>query len=136
YTDNSTGGITTNNPVKTYETINGVQRWHLRWSFSPNISIASGQTLYLTFRSTGTQGASGSYYNEMVVVPDNPLPKIFSDLGISYTDFNSSYTWNSAPVIVPAYDSSATAGSTTTTTTDANLGLTTGSIAILSYQVR
>ncbi|MBI4181043.1 MAG: hypothetical protein HY528_03855 [Chloroflexi bacterium] len=134
YTNNSTGGITTSNPISTFETINGVQRWHLNWTFSGSgISIASGTTLYLTFSAIGTESASGSYYNEMLVTPSNPLPQIFSDLGMTYSDFNSSYTWNSAAVLVPAYDSSTSAGGTTT---NANLALGTNTVGIFSYQVK
>ncbi len=137
YTENSTNsswGITNGNPQsRQVETINGVQRLHLKWTFQPAVSIASDATLYLTFKAYTQQSASGSYYNEMVVIPNNPLPAIFANLGVTYSDFNSAYTWNSSPVIVPAYDSSARAGDVTT---DANLALTVGSVAIFSYQVR
>ncbi|MBI4188719.1 MAG: hypothetical protein HY529_05895 [Chloroflexi bacterium] len=135
YSNNSTGGgFTTINPqYQQMENINGVQRWHLRWTFSPAVSIASGATLYLTFSASGIESASGSYYNELVVTPNNPVPQIFSDLGITYTDFNGAYTWNSAAVIVPAYDSSASAGDVTT---NANLAVGTNTIGIFSYQVQ
>lgn len=130
-----TSGITTNNPTAVYGPVNGVTRWSLTWNFSPQISIASGETKVLTFVARTSENVSGSYYNELNVVPNNPIPTIFSTPGISLTnaDFNSGYTWNSAPVIVPAYDSSATSGNVTVNT---NIAVTTGGVSISSYQIR
>jgi uncharacterized repeat protein (TIGR01451 family) len=135
YINNSTGGgFTTINPqYEQWEEINGVWRWHLRWTFSPAVSIASGTTLHLTFHVSATQSESGTYYNEMMIIPNNPVPGIFSDLGILDSDFNSSYTWNASPVLVPYYDSRADAGETTI---DANIGnVEGGGVAIKSWQV-
>lgn len=131
-------GMTTIAPVMSYETINGVQRWKLVWTKTQfpggnDISIASGQTLSLTFRANATKEASGSYYNEVVIVPSNPLPTIFSTLGITYNDFNSAYTWNTSPVIVPSYDSETDAAGTKV---DAKMSLVTASVSVTSWQVR
>jgi hypothetical protein len=89
--------------------------------------------LTFTFKATTSEEVSGSYYNEIEVVPNQKAGTAFSSIGISDADFSSGYSWNSAPVIVPAYDSSATAGDVTT---DANLGVTVDGVAIYSYQVR
>jgi len=133
-----TSGMTTIDPVRTYGPVNDVDRWKLEWTKAQfpggnDISIASGATMTLTFLAMTSEIVSGSYYNELTVQMKNPVPAEFSSLGLTYADFNSGYTWNSAPVIVPAYDSSATAGDTTT---DANLGVTGDSVVIYSYQVR
>lgn len=133
-----TSGLTTIAPVQTYGPVNGIDRWKLEWQKAQfpggnDISIASGATKTLTFVARTSENVSGSYYNEVTVQNKNPVPAEFSSLGISYTDFNSGYTWNSAPVIVPAYDSSATAGNVTTT---ANLAVTSFGVAITSYQVK
>lgn len=133
YVNGSTGGITTNNPTATQETINGTQRWHLKWTFSPAKSIAAGVTLYLSFTANATQTASGSYYNEVTVTPNNNVPGPFSSLGVTKPQYNSAYSWNSSPVLVPAYDSRTEAGDVTV---DANLGLKIGGVSVFSFQIR
>ena len=130
-----TSGLTTNAPSTVYGPVNGVNRWTLTWNFSPSLNIASGETKTMSFVTRTSENISGSYYNEVNVIPNNPIPTIFSSPGISLTnaDFNSGYTWNSAPVIVPAYDSSATSGNVTT---NANIAVTTGGVSISSFQIR
>jgi len=122
--------------TKTYGDVNGVDRWALNWAFSPAWSIGAnppGNVLTFTFKANTSEEVSGSYYNEITVEPDKKAGTLFSSIGVSDADFSSGYSWNSAPVIVPAYDSSTTAGDVTT---DANLGLTVDGVAIYSYQVR
>ncbi|MBI4185980.1 MAG: DUF11 domain-containing protein [Chloroflexi bacterium] len=119
--------------------VNGVLRETLDWTFSPAWAIGANppdNVLTFTFVASTSEYVSGSYYNEIVVIPNQKAGTAFSSIGISDEDFSTGYSWNSAPVIVPAYDSSATAGSTTTVTNDANLGLTTDSVVFFSYQVR
>jgi len=133
-----TSGLTTIAPVQTYGLVNEIYRWKLEWKKAQfpggnDISIASGGTKTLTFKAMTSEEISGSYYNEMVVQTKNPIPAEFSSLGITYTSFNSGYTWNSAPVIVPAYDSEASAGDVTTI---ANIAVTTNGVAFSSYQIR
>jgi len=98
-----------------------------------DISIAAGATKTMTFIARTSENVSGSYYNELVVQSKNPIPAVFSSLGLTYSDFNTGYTWNSAPVIVPAYDTETSSGNVTVS---ANLAVTTGGVAIASYQVR
>ena len=90
----------------------------------------------MTFIARTSENVSGSYYNEVNVSTNVGIPTILSTPGISATkpDFNTGYTWNSAPVIVAAYDSSATSGNVTVTT-EANLGVTVGGMDIISYQI-
>lgn len=134
YVMGTTSGLTTNDPnPRNFGYVNSVWRQTLDWLFSPNVSIASGATKTLTFKAVTSENVSGSYYNEVAVQTSNPIPNEFSTLGLTYVDFNTGYTWNSAPVIVPAYDSSATSGNVTT---NANLNKTPTSASIISYQVK
>ena len=137
YTDNSTSGLTTLNPQQSLENLNGVDRWKLTWAApelppAGHISIASDETLTLTFWITTTKDVSGSYYNEVEVLSDVPVPKIFSDIGVFEGDYFISYSWNTGAVIVPAYDSQADADQVLI---DANMALILGGIAITSWQI-
>ena len=135
YSMGSTTGITTQNPqYREYELINTVNRQHLIWTFLPTITIDKGQTLYLNFTAIANQPSTGNYYNEMTIIPENPIPSVFANIGVTRQDFNTSYTWNSSPVLVPAYDSETEAGGTTI---DARLGVEFGVGAwVSSWQVR
>ncbi|MBI2850733.1 MAG: hypothetical protein HYX80_06800 [Chloroflexi bacterium] len=137
-TNSTITGLTTADPtyppgtVNGFAYVNGVYRQTLIWSFSGQ--LASGTTRTLAFKAVTSQNVSGSYYNEVsVAISPTDLPQAFKDIDINATDFSSGYTWNSAPVIVPAYDSSATSGNVTT---NANLSISTGGGAISSYQIR
>jgi len=137
YTVNSTSGLTTLNPQQSLENLNGVDRWKLLWTKDEfpggnAVSMASGETLTLTFWVTTTKDVSGSYYNEVEVLSDVPVPKIFSDIGIFEGDYFISYSWNTGAVIVPAYDSQADADEVLI---DANMALILGGIAITSWQI-
>lgn len=137
YSANTTSGITTNNPAGNPPPLvemNGVYRQQLVWNFSPQVSITSGQTLSLVFWALATKDVSGSYYNEVLVDSNFGWPAIFQDIGVTQADFNSTYSWNSGSVTVPAYDSRTEAEDVVI---DANLALQgVGSISITSYQVR
>jgi hypothetical protein len=137
YTDNSTSGLTTSNPQQSLENINDVDRWKLLWTIDEfpggnTVAIASGETLTMTFWITTTKDVSGSYYNEVTVLSDVPVPKIFSDIGIFEGEYFISYSWNTGAVIVPAYDSQADADEVLI---DANMALILGGIAITSWQI-
>ncbi|GAH23116.1 unnamed protein product, partial [marine sediment metagenome] len=127
-------GITTEEPQVTLETINDVERYSLLWQFSPAVSIASGEILTLTFWAEATKDVSGSYYNEVIVLPDVSVPHIFQpdDMDVTWDDFNTTYSWNTGAVIVPAYDTSSEAEGITI---DANMSLILGGITITSWQV-
>ncbi len=133
-----TSNMTTDDPISENVTINGVVRPKLLWTTDefPNnnaVSIASGETLYLVFWAKTTKDISGLYYNEAMVLPQKPIPMIFSDLGISMEDFNTTYSWNSGAVMVPAYDTETDADGTII---DANMSFTIEGITITSYQFR
>jgi hypothetical protein len=137
YTVNSTSGLTAFNPQLSLETINGVDRWKLLWTIDEfpggnAVSIASGETLTLTFWAATTKDQSGSYYNELELLSDVPVPKIFSDIGVFGGEYFVSYSWNSGAVIVPAYDSQTDADDVLV---DANMALIIGGIAITSWQI-
>ncbi len=132
-----TSNITDQNPVSDNVTINGVDRQVLLWTTAefPNgnaVSIAGGETLALVFWARTTKDVSGSYFNEVTVVPNAPLPQIFEDIGVTYADFNASYSWNTGAVIVPAYDVRAEAMAVTVNT---NMSLTLDAVSITSWQV-
>jgi hypothetical protein len=137
YTDNSTSGLTTLNPQQSLEYLNGVDRWKLLWTKDEfpggnAVSIASGETLTMTFWVVTTKDVSGSYYNELLLLSDVPVPKIFADIGLSEEEYFVSYSWNTGVVIVPAYDSQTDAGDVLI---DANMALILGGIAITSWQI-
>jgi len=119
------------------EDINGVLRHVLQWTTAEfpgggAKSIASGETVYLTFWARTTKEVSGSYYNEFIVIPDVPVPTIFSEIGVSAEEYYTCYSWNTGAVIVPAYDTSSDSEGTTI---DANMSLILGGITITSWQV-
>ncbi len=135
YVDNSTIGFGNANPTATLKTINGVNRQELVWIPVPaQKQLAAGQTRTLAFRARTTKDVSGSYYNEVLMESDFSLPQIYSTIGVTSSDFQSGYSWNSGTVIVPAYDSETRAEDVVI---DANLALRgLSSISINSYQVR
>ena len=138
YTDNSTSDLTPFDPQVSLEEINGVERVQLLWTTNEfpqqnAVSIASGETLTLTFWATTTKDVSGSYYNEVIVIPNTPVPDIFSQIGISQLEWCSNYSWNAGSVLVPYYDARADAEDVVI---DANFGLIPGSIIIKSWQVQ
>ena len=129
-------GITSVDPQLTLENLNGVDRWVLRWTATEipggEKSIASGETLMQTFQARTTKDISGSYYNELIVIPDVPVPTIFSEIGVSEEEYYTVYSWNTGTVIVPAYDTSSDADGVTI---DSNMALILGGISITSWQV-
>jgi len=133
YSENTTSGsITTAEPVVDLQTLNGIDRYELYWAFSPPVSILSGETETLTFRAWATKDVSGTYYNEVIALPDVHAPTIFSQIGVSDEEYYSCYSWNTGTVIVPAYDSRADADGVTI---DANMALILGGISITSWQI-
>jgi len=134
-------GITTSNPTEITIFNNGTpeiedDRYRLYWEFSPAISIQENETLTLTFWAHIDElDISGSYYNEVIVVPNTPIPGIFQpdDMDVDYGDFNTTYSWNSGAVIVPAYDTSSEAEGVTINANMALIEL--GGITITSWGV-
>ncbi len=146
YTLGSTSGdITTTDPQRSLEILNGVERQVLRWT-SDEIppaqkSFAAGQTKTLVFWARTTTDISGKYYNEVQARPDLPVPKIVYEIigPTSAADpgdreaWNLAYSWATGTVMVPAYDSTT---ETDGTIIDANMSFTVGGITITSFQVR
>ncbi len=95
--------------------------------------MATGENITFTFHALATQGVSGSYFNEVFVFDQGGagLPTIFEEIGL--VGGYSTYSWNSGTVIVPAYDSEATAGGENIT---ANFGLDINGITINSWQIK
>jgi len=145
YTGGSTSGdITNSDPQLSLETLNDVERQVLRWTSSEippgNKSFAAGSTKELIFWVRTTKEVSGSYYNEVEVRPNMPVPKIVYEI-IGPTDaedpedreiWNTAYSWNTGTVIVPTYDSETDADGTII---QANMSLLIGTTTINSWQV-
>ena len=130
-------GITTFDPQLSLENLNGADRWVLKWTTAEfpggnAVSIAAEETLTLTFWALASREVSGSYYNEVIVIPNETLPQIFDEIGVDYGDFNANYSWNTGAVIVPAYDTSSDAEGITI---DSNMALILGGITITSWHV-
>jgi len=126
-------GFTTSEPQQDLVEVNGLERWKLYWEFSPAISVAAADTETMTFGAKATKDVSGSYFNEIFVVSDVPIPAIFADIGITPEDYLTSYSWNTGMVTVPTYDSR---GEAEGVIIDANMALLLESVSITSYQVR
>jgi hypothetical protein len=132
-----TSGFTESDPQTSLEDLNGVERWVLTWTTDEfgggDKQINSGETLFLNFWARTTKDVSGSYFNEFTVEPNTPLPLIFTDIGVTFDDFNNTYSWNTGGIIVPYYDSRTDGDEVEI---DANLAMIFGGIAIKSWQVR
>ncbi len=109
-------------------------RYRLYWAFSPPVPIQAGQTLTMTFWARTTKDVSGAYFNEVSVEPFANVDLIFQpdDMSVTRADFNTTYSWNTGTVIVPAYDSRTDADDISI---DANMALTLDSISITSWQI-
>ena len=126
-----TGNLTTSEPLESLENVNGVERWKLHWD-NLHKSIAPEETLILTFSANTTKDVSGSYYNEVMVLPDISAPTIFEEIGVTDEEYFTGYSWNTGTVFVPAFDSSA---NSTGVTINANMSLILEGISITSWQV-
>ena len=137
YSENTTTGLTTENPLQDLLTINGLDRWELQWTHDEfpgtgAVSIASGETLNLYFWSRTTKDVSGCYYNEVLVTFDVSVPTIFSNIGVTLEDWTTTFSWNTGTVIVPSYDTRAEAGDMTI---DSSIGVVTGGIFVNSWEL-
>jgi hypothetical protein len=133
-------GLTTENPNVTLEMLNGIERYQLTWTKDKfpgdnAISIASGQTLTLTFWAKATKDVSGTYYDEVIaLLAETGLPSQgFSAAGVLPGEYASNYSWNTGAVIVPAYDSQSEAEGVVI---NANMALILGGVTITSWQIR
>ena len=124
----------TPDPPEQVEVSPGVWRVLVHWEPDPeDRTIAGGATKTLVFLAQTTQDVSGSYYNEVITVPDQTaMPQLFQEITTADQYFKS-YSWNSGAVMVPSYDAEASADGMTI---DANLIYFLGSVTITSYQVK
>jgi len=122
--------------------INGVERYKLEWTQAEfgypgppqDISIASGETLCLTFLSQATKDVSGSYYNEVsVVLKTVGIGQAFEAIGVTPEEYTQNYSWNQGSVTVPAYDSRVEGEGMVI---DSNLSMVIGGISITSFRIR
>jgi len=137
YTDNSTEGLTTVEPLQDLLVINDVERWELKWTHDEfpgqgAISIASGETLNLTFLTRTTKDVSGCYFNEVLVIFDISAPGIFDKIGVTDEEWSSCFSWNTGTVVVPAYDTRAQARDITI---DSSIGAIVGGVIVSSWQL-
>ncbi|UCG09783.1 MAG: hypothetical protein JSW30_03260 [Dehalococcoidia bacterium] len=136
YTENSTSGITTSDPVQTLQQVTGQERWFLDWTGSElpggSISVASAETVTLTFWSKASKDSSGVYFSEAFVVPDKPSPTIFRTIGVDEEEYTTNYTWNTGAVEVPSYDSQSNSGDTSIYS---NIGIIPGGMNIMSWHI-
>ena len=133
-----TTGAVTLEPQVTLENVNGVERYKLLWTTPEfgggDLSIASGETLIITFEAKATKDVSGSYYNEVfAILRTTGIASAFLEAGVEPSDYASNYSWNTGAVTVPTYDSRADAEGLVL---DANMALLLESVSITSYQVR
>ncbi|MFC2067339.1 hypothetical protein ACFLUO_09915 [Chloroflexota bacterium] len=132
----TTSGITTDDPLLELLNLNGFDRWYLNWTDDelPPVSIASGETETLTFWTWCDIDDSGTYFSELVVFPDKPVPTILAQNPVNVTreQYVANYSWNTGGVIVPHYDSQSTAGEVVI---DTNFGWISGQLNVLSWHL-
>ena len=138
YTANSTSGLTTSEPQLTLKNLNGLERWELMWTEDEfpggnTVSIHSGETLTMSFWVLGVLEDSGTYYNEVMVLPDKPVPTILREIGVEREDYSTAYSWNAGTITVPGYDSQTQVGDLII---NSNISLIMGGITITSWQVQ
>ena len=133
YTPDTTSGITDINPQESLQDINGQERWYLYWEPDGTVSMASAETLPLTFWVETSQEVSGTFYTELMVIPNKPSPGILKKIGITEEEWVTNYSWNTGAVVVPHYDSQTNAGGVII---DTNLGLVPGGFAFMSWNIR
>jgi hypothetical protein len=128
-------GITLDDPVISTDNVNGVVRDKLTWS--PQYSIAAAETVNMTFIAIATQGVSGSYFNEVLVLPNTvPTMTELDQIDDEYNwelNLGQTYSWNSGTVIVPAFDSETSANGENIST---NLALTPDGVIINSWHIK
>ncbi len=119
-------------------TINGIDRVRLEWGTAEfgggDVSIASGETVRLTFYAMATKDVSGSYYNEVfVILKTSGISAAFEEIGVTPEEYGQNYSWNQGGVTVPTYDARSDSGDVML---DANLSAVLGGMSINSYQFR
>jgi hypothetical protein len=119
-------------------TINGIDRVRLEWGTAEfgggDLSIASEETLRLTFYAMATKDVSGSYYNEVfVILKTSGISAAFEEIGVTPEEYAQNYSWNQGGVTVPTYDSQSDSGDVVL---DANLSAVLGGMSINSYHFR
>ncbi|KKL80016.1 hypothetical protein LCGC14_2009020, partial [marine sediment metagenome] len=107
----------------------------IAWLISPPPGINAGETATLVFWALASRDVSGAYHNEVTILPQEgeALPQGFTSPEITTNEqLYTSYSWETGTVMVPSYDSEASADGMTI---DANLIYFRG-VWITSYQVK
>ncbi|MFC2016558.1 hypothetical protein ACFLUF_02465, partial [Chloroflexota bacterium] len=119
-------------------TINGADRYRIVWDETvlsdSGYSLGAGDNVTLTFVATAEQGISGNYYFEVLVSPKSAPP-----VGAFETDdpalqgaYDTSYSWRTGVIVVPAYDANTeTEGANITS----NLSVDPDGVGIISWDV-
>ena len=83
-------------------------RNELIWNPSPAISLSQAgdptDTFILRFQAEVTPTDSGTYFNEIFVDVNCPIPSPLKDEGITKDDYCADYSWPTAGTVVPTYD--------------------------------
>jgi len=87
----------------------------------------------MSFWVLGSQDDSGTYYNEVLVLPDKPVPTILREIGVEREHYSTAYSWNAGTITVPGYDSQTQVGDVTIYS---NISLIMGGITFTSWQVQ
>ncbi|MFC2003802.1 hypothetical protein ACFLV4_07700 [Chloroflexota bacterium] len=134
YFPGTTTGVTTDDPLIDILNLNGLDRWFLNWTDDelPPVSIASGATETLTFMTWADINDSGTYFAELMVFPSKPVPTLLDRIGVSAEEYVANYSWNTGGIVVPHYDSQATAGEVVI---DTNFGWISGQLNVLSWHL-
>ena len=139
--DNVTSTLTNLEPIDPWgEEVNGVLRERVEWTQEQfpggnDVSIASEETLTISFQALATKDVSGTYYNEVLIfLKDTGLPgSAFDEAGVSPAEYGTGYSWNTGMVVVPAYDSSTGAEGENIT---ANIGFELDQVRIISWHAK
>jgi len=139
--DNVTSTLTNLEPLEPWEEeVNGVLRERVEWTQEEfpggnDVSIASGETLTISFQAEATKDVSGTYYNEVLIfLKETGLPgSAFDAAGVSPAEYGTGYSWNTGMVVVPAYDSSTGEEGENIT---ANIGFELDQVRIISWHAK
>ena len=135
YISGSSSGLTTNNPIiddpASSLTPGADGREVLTWGGV--FTFAGLSTTTLTFQALVTPVETGSLYNEVFLRnEDVGVPPLLLGVGISADDYFTTYSWDTAAVIVPDYDVRSEAN---TTIGQGNVGLSATSVELRSWHV-
>jgi len=112
--------------------------WRQQITWEPKFNIDGTETRYIILEAQVTQDVSGNYYNEASAVATSLGldPHVLNDI-TTEEQYYTGYSWNAGNVMVPSFDSSASADGVTI---DSNMMFILGGAGIgvgfTSYQVK